>query len=196
MQMAIQLLCTAFVFFVFTHPCTAQKITLVPKDYIYHNMGTGSTTGDRAYFFLVEGESTPRKAGYFGQHLKKYVQADSAAASYIDSYAARQTFKLATSVSTVALVSVFAISNLADKSVSPDPEKETIGKNRGLLFVAGGTFVANLILRMVHPKSIHKAAESYNQNMDKKGIGFSGLNFNVETFPGARTVCVGVKFSL
>ena len=64
-------------------PANSQRIVLIQKNYAYHNIGTGSTTGDWAHYFLIEGETTPHKAGFFGQHLKKFVQSERKISSYI-----------------------------------------------------------------------------------------------------------------
>jgi hypothetical protein len=175
--------------------CAAQKIILVQKNYIYQNIGTGSSTSDWSHWFLMEGESTPRKAGYFGQHLRKVVASDSIAVMYMNSYASRQTFKLVTSLSTVALFSAFAISNLSKESVQPE-NFDKPDKNRGLLYVAGATFAANLMLRLIHPKSIQKAVDSYNGQAEQKGTSFSGFRFEVENVQGVRIVNAGIQFTL
>src|SRR5690242_17056944 len=143
MRISTKLQSIGFILFLSTNFCTAQKITLVQKNYVYQNMSTGSSTSDWSHSFIIDGESTVRKAGYFGQHLKKFVQSDSNAVMYMNSYATRQTFKLITSVSTVVLFSTFAISNLSKESVSQEHLDEP-DKNRGLLYVAAGTFAANL----------------------------------------------------
>lgn len=175
--------------------CAAQKIILVQKNYIYQNIGTGSSTSDWSHWFLIEGESTPRKAGYFGQHLRKVVESDSNAVMYMNSYASRQTFKLVTSISTIALFSAFAISNLGKESVQPE-NFDKPDKNRGLLYVAGATFAANLMLRLIHPKSIQKAVDSYNGQVEQKSTGFSGFRFEVQDVQGARIVNAGIQFTL
>lgn len=113
MKISIKPFINVFVFIISVHYCKAQKITSIPKNHVYYNMSTGSSTSDRSYTFIVEGELIPRKAGYFGQHLINYVRTDSQAVKYLNSYSTRQAFKLATSISTVVLFSTFAISNLS-----------------------------------------------------------------------------------
>jgi hypothetical protein len=195
MKTLARLLNVIFIFLVSIHFCNAQKIILGQKNYVYHNIGTGSSSSDWSHSFLVEGETEPRKAGYFGQHLKRYVQSDSIAVRYVNSYARHQTFKLLTATSTVVLFSVFGISNLSKESVSPEHMDEP-DKNRGCLYVAAGTFVTNLILRIVVPKSIQKAVDSYNQSVERNGVSFNSLNFEVQTISGTRMAGVGLKLNL
>jgi hypothetical protein len=173
--------------------CAAQKITLIQKTYVYHNMGTGGSTSDWSHHFKVEGESVTRKAGYFGQHLKKYVQSDSNAVKYINSYATRQTFKLVTSVSTVVLFSTFAITNLASKTVESE-NVGGLGKNKGCLYASIGTLAVNVVLRAVKPKSIKKAVDSYNLKVEQKGLGFKKMTLDTKTIAGRNTVAVGMAF--
>lgn len=186
MKTLARLLQVVVIFFASIHFCSAQRITLVQKNYVYHNFSTGSSTSDWAHYFLVEGEREPRKAGYFGQHLKKYVQSDSIALMYVNSYARRQTFKLITATSTVVFFSIFGISNLSKESVSTEHMDEP-DKNRGFLYASCGTLATNLILRLVVPKSIHKAVDSYNHNKEGKGVSLNRLQFGVQKLPGSKT---------
>jgi len=112
----------------------------------------------------------------------------------MNSYAARQVLKLGTAVSTVVLFSVFGISNLSKESASTE-HVHNADKNRGLLYIVAGTFATNLILRIVHPKSIQKAVDSYNENIAGKNVSFNSLNFSVQAIPGARFIKVGLKFN-
>jgi len=195
MKILKQLSFTVFICFFSNHFCFAQKITLVQKNYVYENIGTGSSTSDWAHYFLIEGESTPRKAGYFGQHLKKYIQSDPDAVKYLNSYATRQTFKLTTTISTVVLFSTFAISNLSAESVAVE-NLDKPEKNRGLLYASFGTLAANLALRIFPPKSIRKAVDSYNKTKDKNTLGFNGFNFTIENISETKIVTIGVKLGL
>jgi hypothetical protein len=171
-----------------------QHITLIQKNYVFYNAGTGASTSDWAHYFLVEGEDRIRKAGFFGQHLRKYIQSDSVAVGYMNQYATRQTFKLITSVSTVVLVSIFGISNVAQKNTPENPNPPTV--NTGLLYVAGGTLIINLILRVVPPRSIHKAVDSYNNSIGKKDTGFAGFDLGIQNAGPSRQLALGIKFDL
>ncbi|HEV9035733.1 MAG TPA: hypothetical protein VGQ51_03910 [Puia sp.] len=93
-------------------------------------MSTGGSTSDWSHSFIVECENKQRKAGFFGQHLRKYIQSDTAAVRYLNQYAAKQSFKLATSVSTVVLFSIFGISNLAQKNTPENPDPPTVNMGR------------------------------------------------------------------
>ena len=157
-------------------------------------MSTGSSTSDWAHYFLLEGETTPRKAGYFGQHLKKFVQSDPDAVNYLNSYATRQTFKLTTTISTVVLFSAFAISNLSAESVAVE-NLDKPDKNRGMLYASFGTLAVNLALRLFPPKSIRKAVDSYNRKATS-GVGFNGFDLKMEKIAGARSIGLGIKFGL
>jgi hypothetical protein len=178
-----------------TLECSAQRhITLIQKNYEYYNMGTGGSTFDWSHSFLVEGEITPRKAGYFGQHLRKFIQSDSVAVGYLNQYTSRQTFKLITSVSTVVLVSIFGISNVAQKNTPENPDPPTV--NKGLLYFAAGTFIINVILRAVPPRSIFKAVDSYNKSIGKKDTGFAGFDLGIQDAGPSRQFAFGIKFNL
>jgi len=174
-------------------PANSQRIVLIQKNYAYHNIGTGLTTGDWVHYFLIEGETTPHKAGYFVQHLKKFVQSDTQAVKYINSYATRQTLKLITTVSTVVLFSAFAISNLSKESVSQQ-NLDSPDKNKGLLYASIGTFAINVLLRTVPPRSIRKAVDSYNNSLDKKTISFNGFFIKPQRILNRRTLAVGLRF--
>jgi hypothetical protein len=190
-----KLFLSAVTFLLLTNASPAQPhITLRQKNYEYYNAGTGSSTFDWSHEFLVEGENTPRKAGFFGQHLRKYIQTDSVAVGYINQYATRQAFKLFTSTSTVVLISIFGFSNLAQKNTPENPNPPTV--NTGLLYVAGGTFIVNLILRIVPPRCIFKAVDSYNQSIGKGDSGFAGFNLGVQNAGPSRQLALGIKFNL
>jgi len=176
------------------HLCHAQKITLIPKNHVYHNISTGSSTSDRSYTFLVEGETTPRKVGYFGKHLKNYVRADPDAVKYLNSYSTRQAFKLGTSISTVVLFSTFAISNLSKESVSQE-NLDKPEKNRGLLYASFGSLAVNLVLRIIQPKSIQKAVDSFNQKNEKKEVSLNTFYLNVQNISGVKVPHIGIKMN-
>jgi hypothetical protein len=171
-----------------------QHITLIQKNYEYYNAGTGGSTFDWSHSFQVDGEDRIRKAGYFGQHLRKYIQSDSVAVGYMNQYATKQTFKLITSVSTVVLVSIFGISNVAQKNTPENPNPPTV--NTGLLYVAGGTLIINLVLRLVPPGSIFKAVDSYNKSIGKKDTGFAGLDLRIQNAGPSRQLALGIKLDL
>jgi hypothetical protein len=181
-----------FAFFVSIYFCRGQKITLIPKNHVFYNISTGSSTSDRSYTFIVEGDSNPRKAGYFGQHLKNYVRNDSQAVKYLRSYSTHQAFKLATSVSTVILFSTFAISNLSKESVSQE-NLDKPSKNRGFLYASIGTLASNLIFRIIQPKSIQRAVNSYNQKNEKKEMSFNSFYFNLQNISDAKALSAGLK---
>jgi hypothetical protein len=175
--------------------CSGQpQITLIQKNYSYYNMGTGGSTFDWSHFFVVEGEKTSRKAGFFGQHLRKYVQSDSVAVGYMNQYATKQTFKLITSVSTVVCFSIFGISNLVQKNTPQNPDPPTV--NMGLLYVSIGTLFINFIIRVTPPRSIYKAVDSYNQSVGKKDSGFAGLDLRIQNAGPSRQLAMGIKFNL
>ena len=177
------------------HFCTAQKIQLIQKDHTYYNAGSGGTTFDWSHSFVLEGESEPRKAGFFGQHLKRYVMSDPIAVKHINSYATHQTFKLLTTTSTIALFSAFGISNLGKESVSRENLDAPL-KNPGLLYAAAGAGIANFILRVVRPKSIFKAVASYNQKGNATGISFKSINLPTQSTAGASTLNLVLQFRL
>jgi hypothetical protein len=197
MSRLTNLLVTMSIFVLLTRESSAQekpRIFLIQRNSQFYNSATGASTSDWRHEFMVEGENTFRKAGFFGQHLRKYVQSDSVAVGYINQYATRQAFKLATSVSTVVLVSIFGISNVAQKNTPENPNPPTL--NTGLLYVAGATFIANLILRIVPPRCIFKAVDSYNQSIGKKDTGFAGVDLGFQNAGPARQVTFGIKFNL
>lgn len=185
---------SATVAFMLTLECSAQKhITLIQKNYAYYNTGTGGSTFDWSHSFLVEGEIMSRKAGYFGQHLRKFIESDPVAVGYLNQYTSRQTFKLITAASTVVLVSIFGISNVAQKNTPENPDPPTV--NTGLLYIAAGTFIVNVILRAVPPRSIFKAVDSYNQSIGKKDTGFAGLDLGIQNAGPSRQPALGIKFN-
>lgn len=194
MKKAIGALLALILLFSFLHPAKAQRIVLVQKNYSYTTFPTTSTTSDWAHFFILEGETEPQKAGYFGQHLRKFIQADTQAVKYLNSYAARQGVKLATTISTVVLFSAFAISNLSAERVAPE-NFDKPDKNRGLLYASFGTLAVNLILRLVPPRSIHKAVESYNQTLTPK-LSLHSLYLQPDKEPGCSRLSLGVKFTI
>jgi hypothetical protein len=183
----------AVVALMLTLESSAQHITLIQKNYVYYNTGNGSSTSDWSHSFLVEGETISRKAGYFGQHLRKFIQSDSVAVGYLNQYSSRQTIKLITSVSTVVLVSIFGISNVAQKNTPENPNPPTV--NSGVLYVGLGTFFINVILRLVPPRSIFKAVDSYNQTIGKRDTGFAGFNLRIENSGPSRQFAIGIKFN-
>ena len=185
-------LLTLLVFTCYLHLGHAQRITLIPKNHVYYNMSTGSSTSDRSYTFLVEGETTPRKVGYFGQHLKNYVKADPDAVKYLRSYSTRQAFKLGTSISTVVLFSTFAISNLSKESVSQE-NLDKPEKNRGFLYASFGSLAVNLMLRIIQPKSIGKAVDSFNQKNERKEISLNTFYFHMQNISGVNVPHIGIK---
>ena len=184
-----------FITIICTRPANSQKIFLVQKNYVYHNMGTGSTTSDWSHYFLIEGEKTFRKAGYFGQHLKKFAQSDSQAVKYINSYATRQVFRLTTTVSTVVLFSAFAISNLSKERVSQN-NLDAPDKNKELLYASIGTLAVNILLRAIPPKSIRKAVNSYNNSIKKKTTGFNSIFINPQQILNKQNFAIGLRFSI
>lgn len=79
-------------------------MTLIPKNHIYFNMSTGSSTSDRSYTFVVDNEGISEKVGYFGQNHRRQLKDDSVAVKYLNAYSGHQTFQLITSVSTVVFL--------------------------------------------------------------------------------------------
>ncbi len=194
MRNPIKLLITLFVFVLSSYFCKAQKITLIPKNHIYYNMSTGSSTSDRSYTFVVDNEGISKKVGYFGQNLRKYVKDDSVAVKYLNAYSGHQTFKLITSISTVGFFVAFAIPNLSKESVSSENVNAPM-KAKGALYAAGASFAANLILRLIHPKSIQKAVDSYNQKVENKEISFNNLHLDIQPLGKANHINMGLKVS-
>ena len=168
-------------------------ITLIQKNIEYYDMQTGATTGDWKHEFLVEGEEKPRKAGYFGQHLRKFIQSDSNAVRYLNRYTTQQTLKLITSVTTVVVLSIYGISNVAQKNTPENPNPPDV--NTGLLYVGGATFVFNLVLRLIPPRSIFKAVNSYNESIGKGDTGFAGFDLETQNVGPSRQLAVGMKFN-
>ena len=171
----------------------AQKITLIPKNHIYYNMSTGSSSSDRSYTFVVDEKGISEKAGYFGQNLRRHMKDDSIALKYLNAYSGHQALKLATSISTVGFFVAFAIPNLSKESVSSENVDKPM-KAKGALYAAGASFAANLILRIIHPKSIQKAVDSYNRKLENKDISFNNFYWDIQTIGKANHVNMGLKF--
>jgi len=112
---------------------------------------------------------------------------------YLNQYAAKQSFKLATSVSTVVLFSIFGISNLAQKNTPENPDPPTV--NIGCLYASIGTLFLNLIIRLTPPKSIYKAVSSYNRSIGKEDTGFAGFDLGVQNAGPCRQIAMVVKFN-
>ncbi|MDP4246449.1 MAG: hypothetical protein Q8932_11440 [Bacteroidota bacterium] len=83
---------------------------------------------------------------------------------------------------------------MAQKNTPDHPDPPTV--NTGLLYVAGGTFIINLILRLVPPRSIYKAVDSYNQSIGKRDSGFAGFDLGIQDAGPARQIAFGVKYRL
>lgn len=68
-------------------------------------------------------------------------------------------------------------------------------KAQGALYAAGASFAANLMLRLIHPKSIQKAVDAYNQKVHNKEISFNNLYLNIQRISKANHINMGLKVS-
>src|SRR5690606_23817386 len=104
-----------------------------------------------------------------------------------------QTLKLVTAISTVGFFTAFAIPNLSKESVSSENADKPM-KAKGALYAAGVSFATNLILRIIHPKSIQRAVDSYNQKLENKEISFNNLHLDIQPMGKANHINMGLKF--
>jgi hypothetical protein len=143
----------------------------------------------------VDGESGQRKAGYFGQHLRPYLEKDSLALKYLNGYKSHQTFKLITSITTIVSFSAFAISNLSKESVSQE-NLDAPDKGKGMLIVAIGSAVTNIIIRAVGTKSLDKAVETHNRPLSSLNFKLRNIGLDFKMMANKPSPGVHVRFSV
>ena len=191
-----KLLVTGCIAFLLADGSSAQQlphITLIQKNIEYYDMSTGGSTGDWTHDFLVEGEDIPRKAGYFGQRLRIFIQSDSNAVRYLNRYATQQTLKLVSAVTAVVFLSIYGISNVAQKNTPENPNPPDV--NTGCLYVGMAMFVFNVVIRFIPPRSIFKAVDSYNRSIGKGDTGFAGFDLGTQNVGPSRQLTLGMKFN-
>ena len=171
---------------------SAQKIQLVSKQYETRYPITGGSSSEWVHDFIVEGQWQQLSIGYFGQHLKKYLKSDSNAVKYMNTYATRQAFKLTTSVSTLAFLSAYIITNVANNS----KESGKLDRNPGLLYAGLGSLAINLVFRLAPPASLQKAVDSYNDKVDKSEVSLSDIHLNLENVAGNKVIGLSASFAI
>lgn len=169
-------------------PLQAQTITLIPKNYTYYNAGTGASTSDRVYYFMLDG-SAPRKIGNFGQHIRSYLSSDTTALKYLNAYRSHQTFKLVTAIATVGSFIGFAAIGLKSESVAPE-NLDKPAKGKGFLYATIGFAVTNIITRLVGTNSMHKAVEAYNAHAATSQFKLNGIDFDFQNANKQKTVAL------
>ncbi len=171
----------------------AQKIELIPKNYTFYNMGTGASTFDRAYYFMLDDDKEPRKIGYFGQYIRPYLLTDTNALKYLNAYRNHQTLKLTTSIATIVSFIGFAASNLGAKSVAQG-NLDKPSKGRGFLYATIGFAVTNIVTRLVGTKSIKKAVEAYNTKTTTSQFKFKRIDFDLQNLNRQKAMALVFNF--